>query len=108
LLLLDAAGEQLIPPLSVPFALAAVAIPVAMLVGSLELAVIATACLGGYVLYLLVALALVRAPLHVYLTLCVAPIYIAWKVGLYARSLLSARSTVWVRTARTPAGSPSV
>jgi cellulose synthase/poly-beta-1,6-N-acetylglucosamine synthase-like glycosyltransferase len=105
---LDAAGEQLIPPLSVPFALAAVAIPVAMLVGSPELAVIATGCLGGYVLYLLVALALVQAPLRVYLTLGAAPVYIAWKVGLYGRSLVSARSTVWVRTARTSTGAGSV
>jgi cellulose synthase/poly-beta-1,6-N-acetylglucosamine synthase-like glycosyltransferase len=99
--LIDAAAEQLIPPLSVPFALSAVAGVGAYLLGNLGLTVIAAACLGGYVLYLLAALALVRAPLRIYLTLGVAPAYVLWKVGLYARSLLSPRDTAWVRTART-------
>jgi cellulose synthase/poly-beta-1,6-N-acetylglucosamine synthase-like glycosyltransferase len=99
---LDAAAEQLIPPLSVPFALAAVVIPVAVLLGSAGLALVATGCLAAYVLYLLVALALVRAPLRVYIALGAAPVYIGWKVGLYAHSMVSARSTAWVRTARAP------
>jgi 1,2-diacylglycerol 3-beta-glucosyltransferase len=99
---IDAAAEQLIPPLSVPFAISASALGAAMLLGNLALTVIAAGCLVGYVVYLLSALALVRAPLRAYLTLGTAPVYIAWKVGLYARSLLGERSTAWVRTARTP------
>ncbi|HLZ31283.1 MAG TPA: glycosyltransferase family 2 protein [Chloroflexota bacterium] len=98
---LDAAAEQLIPPLSVPFALSAVAVGGALLVGNLGLAAIAAACVIGYVLYLLVALALVQAPFSIYLTLGMAPAYVVWKVALYARSLLSPRATAWVRTART-------
>jgi cellulose synthase/poly-beta-1,6-N-acetylglucosamine synthase-like glycosyltransferase len=100
----DAAAEQLIPPLSVPFALSAVAVVGAWLLGSAGLAGAAAVCLGGYVLYLLAALALVRAPLRIYLTLGVAPAYVVWKVGLYVRSLFSTRNTAWVRTARTAAG----
>lgn len=99
----DAAAEQLIPPLSVPFATTFAALVGAWLLGSVGLASVATACLVGYVLYLLAALALVRAPLSVYLSLGVAPAYVVWKVGLYARSLLSTRNTAWVRTERAAA-----
>lgn len=99
---IDAAAEQLIPPLSLPFAAGVVAIPLALLVGSNGLALVAVACLVGYVLYLLLALALVRAPIRVYFMLCLAPVYIAWKVGLYARSVFSIHRTAWIRTARAP------
>jgi cellulose synthase/poly-beta-1,6-N-acetylglucosamine synthase-like glycosyltransferase len=97
---LDAAAEQLIPPLSVPFAVGAVSIPAALLLDSPGLAIASVACLVGYAVYLAIALALVGAPRRIYVTLLVAPVYIAWKVGLYARSLLGSRSTAWVRTAR--------
>lgn len=96
----DAAAEQLIPPLSVPFALSVVAGVSAVLLGNLGLAAVAAVCLGGYVLYLLAALALVRAPFRIYLTLGMAPAYVLWKVGLYTRSLLSPRDTAWIRTSR--------
>jgi cellulose synthase/poly-beta-1,6-N-acetylglucosamine synthase-like glycosyltransferase len=97
---MDAAIEQLIPPLSVPFALGAISIPAAWLVGAPLVAGLALGCLIGYALYLVAALALVKAPLRIYVTLGMAPVYIAWKVGLYARSLLGGRSGAWVRTAR--------
>jgi 1,2-diacylglycerol 3-beta-glucosyltransferase len=99
---LDAAAEQLIPPLSVPFAVGVGALALAWLLGNLSLIAVAAGCLAGYVVYLLVALILVRAPLRIYLTLGMAPLYIGWKVSLYARALLGARGTAWVRTARTP------
>jgi hypothetical protein len=97
---LDAAAEQLIPPLSVPFALGALTIPGALLVSAPVLALGALGCLLGYALYLLAALALVGAPWRIYASLGMAPVYIGWKVGLYARSMLGNRSTAWVRTAR--------
>src|SRR5579864_9387356 len=100
LLTLDAAAEQLIPPLSIPFALGAATIPAAFLLGSVPLVLTVIGCLAGYAVYLLVALALVGAPLRIYATLAMAPVYIGWKVGLYARSLIGSRSTAWVRTAR--------
>ncbi len=96
----DAAMEQLIPPLSVPFALGAISMPAAWLAGAPLIAGVALACLVGYAVYLVAALALVGAPLRIYVTLGMAPVYIAWKVGLYARSLLGNRSGAWVRTAR--------
>ena len=63
--------------------------------------------LTGRVAYGIVAL--VRAPLRIYLTLGTAPVYIGWKVGLYARALVGARGTTWVRTTRTttPTGAAS-
>ncbi|MGI9146814.1 MAG: glycosyltransferase family 2 protein [Chloroflexota bacterium] len=100
----DAALEQLIPPLSVPFAMSALAAIGSWLLGSPALAGVATACLVGYVLYVVAALALVRAPFRIYLTLGIAPAYVVWKVGLYAVSIFSTRTTAWVRTARTAAG----
>jgi hypothetical protein len=52
--------------------------------------------------YLAAGLALTRAPWQAYLALSSAPVYIAWKVGLYAQALLSARAQAWIRTARVP------
>jgi hypothetical protein len=104
---LDAAAEQLIPPLSVPFAIAVVATLAALLLGRSGLAEVAAMCLGSYVAYVAVALALVRAPLRIYFTLILAPVYVVWKVGLYAGSLRRRRGLAWVRTARTPTASAS-
>lgn len=101
---IDAAVEQLIPPMSVPFALAGLAIPAALLLGTPSLAVAAVLCLGVYMLHLLTGLVLVRAPAGIYLALSMAPLYIVWKLGLYGRSLLSEHGTPWVRTERTPSG----
>ncbi|TMF04474.1 MAG: glycosyltransferase [Chloroflexi bacterium] len=103
----DAAVEQLIPPLSIPFALSCVMLVAALALalaghgGTLPLA-LAACSLVGQVAYLLAALALVRAPRSRYVSLGKAPIYIAWKVSLYARALLPTRGSEWVRTARAP------
>jgi 1,2-diacylglycerol 3-beta-glucosyltransferase len=107
LLRFDAAIEQLIPPLSIPFALS-----VALLLCGLALAfgahasalplTLAAASLVGQLTYLLAALRLVHAPRSRYLSLARAPLYIAWKVSLYARALLPARRSEWVRTSRAP------
>ena len=48
------------------------------------------------------ALVLVGASVRMYLNLALAPVYITWKVGLYARALVTPGNTAWVRTARTP------
>jgi cellulose synthase/poly-beta-1,6-N-acetylglucosamine synthase-like glycosyltransferase len=100
-LLVDAAVEQLIPPLSVPFAVSLAAMVMAFAIGNPGLALLAAGSLCGYVIYLLVGLVLVRAPLQIYVSLIVAPVYVGWKLGLYLQSMLSARTTPWVRTART-------
>jgi hypothetical protein len=52
--------------------------------------------------YLAAGLALVGAPAQAYMALTSAPVYLAWKCGLYAQSLLSSRASAWIRTARVP------
>ena len=100
LLRLDAAAEQFIPPLSLPFALAGLCLLLSLGLGASVPAALAGASLGGQVVYLLAGLVLVRAPVSAYLALCYAPLYIAWKVGVYGQALLSIRSARWIRTAR--------
>ncbi len=107
LLQLDAAVEQLIPPLSVPFALGVAVAPAAWLLNSPGLTAAAVVSLGAYCLYLTVALALVRAPLQIYCALALAPVYVTWKLGIYARSILTPWQTAWIRTARTPSAGTS-
>jgi cellulose synthase/poly-beta-1,6-N-acetylglucosamine synthase-like glycosyltransferase len=102
LLRLDAAIEQLIPPLSVPFLLGGCCLCAALALGAWPAAVLAALGLAAQMAYLATGLLLVRAPLRAYVALSSAPVYIAWKVGVYAHSLLNARASTWVRTARTP------
>ncbi|TME33210.1 MAG: SDR family NAD(P)-dependent oxidoreductase [Chloroflexi bacterium] len=98
---------RVIPPLSIPFALSCVLLVATLALalaghgGTLPLA-LAACSLVGQVAYLLAALALVRAPRSRYVSLGKAPIYIAWKVSLYARALLPTRGSEWVRTSRAP------
>jgi GT2 family glycosyltransferase len=105
---LDAAVEQLIPPLSVPFALGGLCLVAALGLGAGVPATLATLSLGGQTVYLLAGLVIVRAPLRAYLALTYAPVYIFWKVGLYARALLSTRTARWIRTARVPSSGDTV
>lgn len=100
---LDAAVEQLIPPLSVPFALGGGCLVGALLLGDGVVAALAAGGVVGQAAYLLAGLALVRAPRRAYAALAYAPIYVAWKLGLYGQALLSTNSTRWIRTARLPA-----
>ncbi|HYW86385.1 MAG TPA: glycosyltransferase family 2 protein [Chloroflexota bacterium] len=97
---IDAAIEQLMPPLSVPFALAGVVLVGSLVVAAWPAALFATIAVLAQLAYLAAGLLLVRAPLKAYLALSSAPLYIAWKVGLYARSLINVRATAWIRTAR--------
>lgn len=105
LLRFDAAVEQLIPPLSIPFALSGLLLLAGVVLaahGGLIVTLLAALSLIGQAAYLLAALALVGAPRARYLALARAPIYIAWKLGLYARALFSSQSADWVRTSRAP------
>ncbi|HEY7066113.1 MAG TPA: glycosyltransferase family 2 protein [Chloroflexota bacterium] len=109
---LDAAAEQCIPPLSVPFALGALCLIGGLAMGSYLAAGLAALSLAAQVGYLLAGLALAGAPRRAYVALLGAPLYIAWKVNLYARALVGARTAAWVRTARGPtkadAGEPAL
>ena len=99
---LDAAVEQLIPPLSVPFALGGLCLLVGLALRARAATLLAALGLAGQLAHVLVALRLVRAPLSAYVALAYAPVYVAWKVGLYARVLLSGRSSEWARPRRSP------
>src|SRR4051812_23952688 len=94
----DAIVEQLIPPLSVPVVLAGAALVGGLLVRCRAATFLARFSLGGQLAYVLAALALVRAPWRVYRALAYAPVYVGWKVWLYARSLTSRGSAPWIRT----------
>jgi len=100
LLRIDAAVEQLIPPLSVPFLFGGVCLVGALSLGAMPAAMLALASLVGQMLYLATGLLLVRAPLKAYLALSSAPVYIAWKVGLYASAMIQGRAQTWIRTSR--------
>jgi glycosyltransferase involved in cell wall biosynthesis len=98
----DAALEQLVPPLSVPIAGGAAILVCGMALDLRVPSVLAALVLGGLAWHVVAALLLVRAPAHAYVALAYAPIYVAWKVGLYARSLFPDPTTKWVRTPRSP------
>jgi hypothetical protein len=101
---LDAVAEQLIPPLSVPFALGGALLAGGLLARSRLTTLLATFSLGGQLGYVLAGLALVGAPWRVYRSLAYAPGYIGWKLWLYGRSIMARGEADWVRTARTPDG----
>lgn len=99
---LDAVIEQLIPPLSVPFALAGCLLVLGAAQRKPWPMGLAVFALGGQVVYLLAGLRLARAPGRAYRALAYAPVYVGWKVALYARSVVGRSATGWVRTARAP------
>lgn len=100
LLRLDAVAEQCIPPLSVPFALSGLCLVASLGLGASLPAALAALSLGGLVVHLLIALVQVRAPLSAYLALSYAALYVAWKLGLYGRALVTRRTLPWIRTPR--------
>jgi cellulose synthase/poly-beta-1,6-N-acetylglucosamine synthase-like glycosyltransferase len=97
---MDAAFEQFVPPISVPATLLAVCLIAALFLHAGFLAAFSAAMLAVLGIHVLAALALARVPPRVYGSLCLAPIYISWKFILYARVLLSADRSEWIRTSR--------
>ena len=97
---LDAAVEQLLPPLSVPVVIGSGCALVALVLGAPLLAVAAGLSVVAQIAYLTAGLALVNAPRDAYLALSSAPIYVAWKFGLYTQALLTSRASAWIRTSR--------
>ena len=97
---IDAAVEQLIPPLSVPVALGSLCLVLGLALSLPVPTAFAALSLAGQLGYLLAGLALVKAPAKAYLALSHAPIYVAWKVALYGRAFLGMRNLRWIRTAR--------
>ncbi len=98
-LLFDAAVEQLIPPFSLVAAAALVALALAPLAGAPALA-LALLLIGSLAFYILAGLVLAGAPRRIYQALLYAPVFLVWKLWLYARVALGRDRSGWVRTAR--------
>lgn len=105
---LDRALDLIIPPL----ALLVIGLVAALALNAVLWALLGgaglTASLIGWVALLVVmglfvfgGLLVARAPVHAYLALLFAPVYIGWKLGLYARMVVQRRvPQEWVRTQR--------
>jgi cellulose synthase/poly-beta-1,6-N-acetylglucosamine synthase-like glycosyltransferase len=98
--LLDAAIEQLIPPLSVAIAVSGVTSVAAAVIGAPVAAVLAAFATAGIALHVVAGLVVMGAPARTYLALLRAPSYIAWKVALYLRAAVAPTALPWVRTDR--------
>ena len=105
LVMVDAAVEPLIPPLSVVAALSVLAGLAGLFLGSTALLVAGGGSLAGLGAHVVGGLLLARAPLIVWRSLLVAPLYLIWKVALYVQALLGVGGGKWVRTPRSPADS---
>jgi cellulose synthase/poly-beta-1,6-N-acetylglucosamine synthase-like glycosyltransferase len=97
---LDAAVEQLIPPLSVPLCGALVAAGGGVALDMPIVTAIGLASVGAYGVHVLIAMVLTRAPARAYAAFALAPPYVLWKLVVYLRAMTRARLTDWVRTSR--------
>jgi hypothetical protein len=100
LVALDAAVEQLIPPISVVFAGGAAVATLSVAAGLAIPAYLAMFGTLAVVLHVVAGLAATRAPVRTYIALANAPRYVLWKVALYARAIVAPPGTPWIRTAR--------
>jgi len=110
--LLDAAMEQIIPPFSVLVGGLVLGLLAGLALGALSAglapaaplawlpAALAAVLLAGAVVYTLAGLVLVRAPARIWLSLALAPVFVAWKLALYVGVLLGRGRHDWARTAR--------
>lgn len=106
--LLDAAMDLLVPPFTILAGISGLAAAAGLLLAALRPAAFVVGVASGLAavlaaesLYVLTALALVRAPARIYLRLVFAPLFVAWKIGVYLR-LAAGRggAAVWTRTER--------
>lgn len=98
---LDAIGEQLVPPLSVLTGVTACAFAGTALLRVRAARGLAALVLLGQAGYVAAGLRLVGAGPRAYAALLWAPLYVAWKIWVYAISAIGIREGRWVRTART-------
>lgn len=99
-MLFDAALEQLIPPFSLVAFGAAACLVAGLGLWNTTAIIGGGLLLAGIAVYVLAGLMLAGMPLRVYQALLYAPVFVLWKLWLYARVLLGAERHGWVRTAR--------
>ncbi len=106
---LDGALDLFVPPLTLLVLLTAAGWLVALVLALLHAAPLGwlvcslwSGALLGLVIYVCTGLALVEAPAGVWLRLAAAPVFVAWKVGVYLRMAFARKKTPseWVRTGR--------
>jgi cellulose synthase/poly-beta-1,6-N-acetylglucosamine synthase-like glycosyltransferase len=102
--LLDAVAEQLVPPLSILTAGTVLGVA-----GSAALQARGARRMGALVLlgqagYVITGLRLASAEPRAYVALLWAPLYVLWKIWIYAISAAGIRRGRWVRTARSVGG----
>jgi 1,2-diacylglycerol 3-beta-glucosyltransferase len=98
--LLDAVGEQLVPPLSVLTGLTCITFLVATALRVRDARRLATVLLLGQTVYVVTGLRLVKASAGTYLALLGAPFYIIWKLVVYGGAAAHIGENRWIRTAR--------
>lgn len=97
---LDAVADILVPPMSILVLLLSVLLPATYVVDPRWAAAIGGAGLA-IAFYILIGLALQRAPLKIWGYLLAVPLFLAWKLPLYLGLLLSRKKeTAWQRTPR--------
>ena len=112
-LLFDAVMEHIIPPFSLLAGLTGLGLFAAIILFLLTRNISPTysglgwanLILGivnilGQIVYIFYGLFLVRAPKKIYKALLYAPVFVVWKIWLYARIILGRGQKEWVRTAR--------
>jgi cellulose synthase/poly-beta-1,6-N-acetylglucosamine synthase-like glycosyltransferase len=97
---IDAAVEQLVPPLSVAIAMSFTCALVGAITGNTAAVALGLFGTGGLMLHVLAGLVAARAPATVYRALMLTPAYLVWKLMLYARATKTPAGHAWVRTER--------
>jgi len=98
--MVDAGIEQLVPPLSAAVGVSLALACASAVAGATTALVLATLAASGFVVHVLAGLVATRAPLRAYGALALAPGYVAWKLALYGRALITPATQPWVRTPR--------
>jgi cellulose synthase/poly-beta-1,6-N-acetylglucosamine synthase-like glycosyltransferase len=99
-MLIDAAVEQIMPPLSVAVSGAVACAMLGAVIGSPAIVATASFAALGFATHFVLGLVAVRAPVRVYRALLGAPAYVVWKLALYVRAAAAPSSQPWVRTGR--------
>jgi len=101
IVMLDAAVEQLVPPTTV-LCMSVVCLTILTTLFDLQLArMLSLAALTMLACYSLAGIIVLRPPVRAFgRALAVAPLYAAWKLVRYVRSLMPGRPAAWTRTSR--------
>jgi cellulose synthase/poly-beta-1,6-N-acetylglucosamine synthase-like glycosyltransferase len=100
MVVIDAAIEQLIPPLSLAVTAAGASAAAGLVAGSPLVAGLGLFALCGLVMHVVAGLIATSAPRTTYLALARAPLYVVWKATLYVRALAAPAGQPWLRTKR--------